>query len=256
MREVRFSLCPAGGTVTNSWAGWPAAATAAPYLILRATVTGRVDPQTGYLCNIQLIDQLLRAHGVSAITRRNSPTAACGEALILETWNAVMPSVPQDLVLEALCLHVTPYLRFSIRAGDAHMVMLTQSFEFSAAHRLYCVELSEQQNQEVFGKCSNPNGHGHNYQLEVSLVGEPDPQTGRVIDLTRFETIVRQRVIDRFDHKHLNLDCPEFGNLNPSVENITSVIWQLLDGAFEPAHLGTVRVWETPKTYAEMSSKP
>ena len=134
------------------------------------------------------------------------------------------------------------------------MVTITQSFEFAAAHRLYVPDLSEEENRRVFGKCTNPNGHGHNYVLEVTLAGEPDPGSGTLVDLPVFEAAVKERVIDRFDHKHLNLDCPEFARLNPTVENITRVIWDLLEDAFGPSTAGrlrTVRVWETPKTFAE-----
>ena len=131
------------------------------------------------------------------------------------------------------------------------MVRLTQSFEFSASHRLHSESLSEEQNQVVFGKCANPNGHGHNYVLEVTICGTPDEPSGTLTDLPRFERIVKERVIDRFDHKYLNLDCTEFRSLNPSVENIARVIWQRLEGALAPSTLASVRVWETPKTCAE-----
>lgn len=146
-------------------------------------------------------------------------------------------------------LWVTPFLRYRAAAGDANMIELTQCFEFAAAHRLHSPSLSDRENQETFGKCNNP--HGHNYQLEVSVVGEPDAAGGAVIPVIGLERIVKSRVIDRFDHKHLNEDCPEFAQLNPSVENIARVIWSLLEGQFGPARLARVRVWETGKTYAE-----
>ncbi len=131
------------------------------------------------------------------------------------------------------------------------MVSMTHAFEFSAAHRLYCAELSDRQNVEIFGRCTNPSGHGHNYIVEVTLCGEPDPQTGVVMKLSDCARIVNESVIDRFDHKHLNKDCPEFATLNPSVENITRVIFDRLKGAFAPTNLRRVRVYETPKTYAQ-----
>ena len=132
------------------------------------------------------------------------------------------------------------------------MVSVTESFEFAASHRLYCPSMSEEENRALFGKCANPNGHGHNYVVEVTVRGTPDPTTGRIVDIQEMESIVKEQVVDRFDHKHLNLDCPEFADLNPSVENITTVIWELLDGQLEPARLSKIRVWETPKTYAEI----
>lgn len=131
------------------------------------------------------------------------------------------------------------------------MVQLTQSFEFSAAHRLHVPRLSDEENRRVFGKCNNPNGHGHNYVVEVSVSGRPDAQTGCLLPLPRFEEIVKARVIDRLDHTHLNRDTREFAEVNPSVENIAVVIWNLLCDHVSPARLSSVRVYETPKTYAE-----
>jgi 6-pyruvoyltetrahydropterin/6-carboxytetrahydropterin synthase len=133
------------------------------------------------------------------------------------------------------------------------MIQVTESFEFSAAHRLYCDELSDEENRRIFGKCSNPNGHGHNYVLEVTVSGRPDDTTGCVVELPHFRRMVRERVIDSFDHKHLNLDCVEFKSLNPSVENIARVIWDRLHDAFEHCRLAGIRVWETPRTFAEYS---
>lgn len=256
MREIRFSLLSPHGPVINAWAGWPAATAAAPFCVLRAIVSGNVDPQTGYLVNIQAIDRCLRDHAVPAMYKRIRRTkVAAGERLLLDAHRAVADKFPATVTLCGLRLHLTPFLQFSLDTGDVKMISVTQAFEFSAAHRLFCADLTAVRNQEVFGKCSNPHGHGHNYQLEVTLTGEPDAHSGVLIEIPRFEQTVNERVITRFDHKHLNLDCPEFAELNPSVENITAVIWKLLDGAFAPARLSRVRVWETPKTYAEITGR-
>ena len=131
------------------------------------------------------------------------------------------------------------------------MVEMTYAFEFSAAHRLYCDELSEEENRRTFGRCTNPNGHGHNYVVHVTIKGTPDDRTGALVPLEEVTRTVNECVITPFDHKHLNLDCPEFAELNPTVENISSVIYDRLRDAFTPARLERVRVYETPKTYAE-----
>lgn len=131
------------------------------------------------------------------------------------------------------------------------MVYLTQRFEFSAAHRLNNPALDEQRNREVFGKCSNPAGHGHNYEFEVTLAGTVG-NSGHLIDPDEFAGIVNRQVIDRFDHRNLNVEIAEFATLIPSVENIARVIHDLLASQFTgPAHLHRVRVWETLKTWAE-----
>ena len=103
----------------------------------------------------------------------------------------------------------------------------------------------------MFGKCNNPNGHGHNYVVEVTISGELDGRTGAVLPLPRFEQIVSERVISLLDHKHLNLEVREFREVNPSVENIARVVWEMLVDHLVPARLHSVRVWETPKTWAE-----
>jgi len=99
---------------------------------------------------------------------------------------------------------------------------------FNAAHRLFKPEWSDEKNLEVFGKCSNPNYHGHNYVLEVWIDGEINPETGFVIDLRFLKKIIQDKVVERFDHRNLNLDCPEFKGINPTTENISVVIWDIL----------------------------
>ena len=95
---------------------------------------------------------------------------------------------------------------------------------FNSAHRLYRKEWSDEKNLAVFGKCSYPNFHGHNYALEVWVEGEIDPETGFVIDLKSLKEIIHKHILDRFDHRNLNLDCPEFAGINPTTENIAKVI--------------------------------
>ncbi|MCH2223331.1 MAG: 6-carboxytetrahydropterin synthase, partial [Crocinitomicaceae bacterium] len=99
---------------------------------------------------------------------------------------------------------------------------------FNAAHRLFRSDWSDEKNFEVFGKCSHPNFHGHNYVLEVWVEGEIDPETGYVIDLKILKNLIHKHVTDRFDHRNLNLDCEEFNGINPTTENISMVIWKIL----------------------------
>jgi 6-pyruvoyltetrahydropterin/6-carboxytetrahydropterin synthase len=132
------------------------------------------------------------------------------------------------------------------------VVRVSLRFEFSAAHRLHAATLSDEENRAIFGRCNNPNGHGHNYELEVTVAGEPDSR-GQVVSITDLQRAVNQHVIDVFDHKHLNLDCPEFAEktgINPTVENIARVIWTRLHGHV-PGTLARIKVWETPKTVCE-----
>lgn len=120
---------------------------------------------------------------------------------------------------------------------------------FNAAHRLYRKDWSEEKNNAVFGKCSNPNYHGHNYDLTVGLTGEIDPETGYLIDLKILKDIIYEEVEQPFDHKNLNLDVPEFENLNPTVENIAVVIWNKLRKRLEKKYEITVTLYETPRNF-------
>jgi len=126
---------------------------------------------------------------------------------------------------------------------------------FNAAHRLFNPEWSDEKNREVFGKCSNPNYHGHNYVLETWVEGDVDPETGYVVDLKVLKEIINNEISERFDHRNLNLDCPEFANLKPSAENISIVIYNILR-PFIDAKCGlTIRLWETENNIVEYNGK-
>jgi 6-pyruvoyltetrahydropterin/6-carboxytetrahydropterin synthase len=122
---------------------------------------------------------------------------------------------------------------------------------FNAAHRLYRPDWSDEKNQEVFGKCNNPNFHGHNYTLEVWIDGDIDPETGYVIDLKLVKDLVKKEIEERFDHRNLNLDCPEFQNLIPTAENIAVVCYDLLRTKIESKFKLTIRLWETENNIVE-----
>lgn len=122
---------------------------------------------------------------------------------------------------------------------------------FNAAHRLYHPDWSAEKNTAVFGKCSLPHYHGHNYELEVKVVGEVDPQTGYVMDLKQLSDLVAEQVLERFDHKNLNLDTEEFKNLNPTAENIAIVIHDLLRPHIDARYNLFIRLFETPRNYVE-----
>ncbi|MGM0582578.1 MAG: 6-pyruvoyl trahydropterin synthase family protein [Bacteroidota bacterium] len=122
---------------------------------------------------------------------------------------------------------------------------------FNAAHRLNNPNWSEEQNQKVFGKCNNPNFHGHNYELIVKVTGEIDPETGYVMDMKVLSDLIKERVLDRFDHKNLNLDTTEFSELNPTAENIAVVIFNLLRDKIDPNKDLKIKLYETERNYVE-----
>ena len=130
-------------------------------------------------------------------------------------------------------------------------VSVIRKEHFNAAHRLYNPKWSDEKNDRIFGLCNNPNYHGHNYELEVKVSGEVDPETGYVIDLKILKDIIREEVTTKFDHKNLNLDMEEFKNLNPTAENIAIVIWQKIRDRLDKKYDLKVRLYETPRNFVE-----
>jgi 6-pyruvoyltetrahydropterin/6-carboxytetrahydropterin synthase len=122
---------------------------------------------------------------------------------------------------------------------------------FNAAHRLYNPNWSEEKNEEVFGKCNNPNWHGHNYELFVKVIGEPDPDTGYVYDMKELSDLIKKNVTNRFDHKNLNLDVPEFKEINPTAENIVIVIYDILRKEIDQKFDLQIRLYETERNFVE-----
>jgi 6-pyruvoyltetrahydropterin/6-carboxytetrahydropterin synthase len=131
------------------------------------------------------------------------------------------------------------------------MVYVTRRATFSASHRLFNPDLTDAENEAIFDKCSNKNGHGHNYILEVTVAGEPNPKTGYVIDLKRLKEIVRQEVIERVDHKHLYLDVDFMQGIIPTAENIAKAVWKVLEPKITEGKLQAVRLHETENNVVE-----
>ncbi len=122
---------------------------------------------------------------------------------------------------------------------------------FNAAHRLFNAAWTDEKNTAVFGKCSNPNFHGHNYELIVKVVGEPDADTGYVMDMKILSDIINKNVLDKFDHRNLNEDCAEFKNLNPTAENIALIIYNILREKISSDLDIKIRLYETEKNFVE-----
>lgn len=136
------------------------------------------------------------------------------------------------------------------------MICLTRRATFSASHYYWNESWTAEKNEQVFGKCSRRNGHGHNYTLEVTVAGEPDSVTGFVVDLKWLKAVIEDEILTAYDHRHLNLEVPEFaaGNMIPTTENIAIASWKRLEPVLNKAggaRLATVRVYETPEIFAE-----
>jgi 6-pyruvoyltetrahydropterin/6-carboxytetrahydropterin synthase len=131
------------------------------------------------------------------------------------------------------------------------MIFLTRKIEFSASHLYNNPDISPEENRRIFGKCNNPHGHGHNYRLEVTVAGEPDPVTGMVLDLKELKEILEREVMQRMDHRFLNYEVAELKGKIPTCENIAQVIWHLLEAKITTGTLHRVRLYETPDLFAD-----
>ena len=131
------------------------------------------------------------------------------------------------------------------------MVYLTRKCEFSAAHYYHNPQFSPEENQRIFGKCSNRNGHGHNYTLEVTVKGEVDRRSGFVVDLKQLKDVLEREVLQALDHRHLNLEVPEFKDRIPTTENLAIAIWDRLRPKLKVAQLHRVRIYETPDLFVD-----
>ena len=130
-------------------------------------------------------------------------------------------------------------------------VAVSRKEHFNAAHRLFNPSWSDEKNEVVFGKCNNPNYHGHNYEMIVTIIGEPDPETGYVFDMKILSDLIKEYVTNQFDHKNLNLDIAFFKNINPTAENIAIVIWRILRQHIDNKYELKIKLYETERNFVE-----
>lgn len=272
------------GHAHNSYAGAPAMSGAGRYYEFSLVCIGEPDPATGYLISIKEIDDALRSpvfmHALRAACDSGREPAASIAHLAGVATETLHQGAGQDgasstdsasakanrarIGVRSLRWQLTPF--YSVEAimqpaqskpAQTQHILLRQRFDFAASHRLHTNHLSDDENRRIFGKCNNPRGHGHNYKVEVCVSLDAStsthaPATGH-LTLAEFERLVDTHVIQRFDHKHLNEDTPEFdesrGGVMPSVENIAAVCYRLLEAPLA-SRLVSVTVWETEKTSA------
>src|SRR5271167_2286596 len=134
------------------------------------------------------------------------------------------------------------------------MIRVTRKLEFSAAHFYHNPNFSAEENRRIFGKCNNPHGHGHNYVLEVTIAGEPDPATGMLLDLKELKEIIEREVIERLDHRSLNHEVPELAGKIPTCESVAMAIWKLLAERIARGRLDRVRLYESPEVYVDCTA--
>lgn len=250
---MRFfvNLAPAGPFPrANTFAAWPPLSRLGAFTELTAHCVGEINPDTGYFLNIKVIDDAVRASALPIIEdafRAPADDQATPEALLPSLFAALNVSLAGRL--KRLDWSLSPFLNISMESRAMTRCLIRQQFEFCASHRLHCEKFSPEENRRLFGKCNNPSFHGHNYRVEVCVHAGAGPDAA-VFDRPTFESVVNAIVIERFDHKNLNVDCPEFAKLNPSVENISRICFELLKPELERVgtSLHEVTVWESTKT--------
>lgn len=222
---------------------------AGPFGEVKIAIRGVPDHVTGYLLGIHHLDELVQTH-LAPVIRASMAAGTPLAATAIATWcrERVSPHLPAGIHLAALCW--TPNHAYSITWSPdmPNFATVERNYHFAASHRLHCAQLSDAENARIFGKCNSASGHGHNYRLEVSVrvpIGAPT-------STEQMDAVVERVVLKRWDHTHLNIDTPDFKELNPSVENIAAVCHGLLERPLKEsgAELARVRVWETEKTSA------
>jgi 6-pyruvoyltetrahydropterin/6-carboxytetrahydropterin synthase len=243
---------------------------------LEVAVRGRIDPKTGILVNIKEIDRIVREKIVHVydgklINRqveafREHPVTL--ETLVYNILVRLKDVLPAAVRLDSVRLASAPTQSAEWRASEmkpgtvgagqtragkeSGSMLMTRGYEFAASHRLHSPHLSADENRELFGKCNYEHGHGHNYELEVTVAGPIEPRSGRVLDPDVLDEIVNRQVVERYDHRHFNFDIPEFAELIPSAEVITKVIWERLAAHIpSPVRLYRVLLRETARNIFE-----
>lgn len=260
-RSVRIALTPGIGVPAplgpNGYAGNPPMTGLGAFYELVVGCRGEVSEIPGYLINIKEIDRAVRSVIVPVLqTTLNSqdPASLREPGELLPTFLELLKAPLRGLVA-SLRWKLTPYYSVEMTTSATDTVLLRQKFDFCAAHRLNVTSLSQEENRRLFGKCNDPSGHGHNYQFEPCVEVKLGESGRQHFSMTELERLADEAVVQRFDHKNLNVDTKEFrdgSGLNPSVENIARACFELLDAAMKKAgaaaSLRSVTAWESDRT--------
>jgi 6-pyruvoyltetrahydropterin/6-carboxytetrahydropterin synthase len=232
------------------------------YLQLSVQLEGDVEPATGFVVNVADIDSKVSQFVVPIFAGQLRADFQQGKSIGLSAMAELLRSAWRQLAdkfapapvlrqedagvrLTSLRLKLNPFRELAIDSKESAMVYFSEKFDFAAGHKLWNDKFSRERNFEIFGKCANPAGHGHNYVVEVTIKKSAN---GGDFCIGDFERIVNDQLIRMLDHKNLNVDVAEFNKINPTVENIAAFAWNKLVGKFGRASLHCVTVWETEKT--------
>jgi 6-pyruvoyltetrahydropterin/6-carboxytetrahydropterin synthase len=254
-RLVRFSInpfLPEDSNGFNSFASKPAGEGLSIFFELCVKLAGEVEPATGFVVNVSDIDRSVWKYVVPEFSQQIRKDFRQGKhigifgitELLKSAWGQLADKFGKARLKE-LSLALNPFRKVAIDCEDCKMSYFSEKFEFAATHKLWNDDFSEQRNLEVFGKCANPAGHGHNYIIEVTIK-RPVEESG--FSISDFEKVVDDEFIKPLDHKNLNVDVPYFAKAIPTVENIAAFAWKKLAGKFGEGALHCITIWETDRT--------
>lgn len=254
-REVRFSVNPflaEDCLGVNAYTSKPSGQGLAIFLELVVEIVGPVDPDTGFIVNVVEIDQVTRQHVVPFIAQTirtqyhrsrhiDHPQIA---AMLLGARDHLADQFG-DARVDRLVLKLNPYRKITMDTQSPGRLSFSEKFEFAAMHKLWNDRFTPERNFEIFGKCANPTGHGHNYVVEVTVTTAAD---GEGFQIGRFQQVVDSELIALIDHKNLNVDVETFAQTIPTIENLAAFAWKRLVGRFGSAELHSVTIWESDRT--------
>lgn len=262
VRQVRFCVNPfleEDSLGANSFAGKPAGEGLAVFFELGVTIVGGAERATGFVVNVLDIDRVVRNCVVPVFAERIRSDFRGGKHMgfgvlveLLKLTCGQLKGKFGKAIIANITLRLNPFRKIAIDCEDLKMIYFSEKFEFAAMHKLWNPAFSDEENWRVFGKCANPSGHGHNYQIEVTVKFPDDAKDFRIGE---FEKIIDENFIRLVDHKNLNADVAYFAENIPTVENLSVFAWNLIDGKFASGRLHCVSIWETERTCATYYGK-
>jgi len=255
VRKVRFFVNPFGegdSAGANSYGGRPCGEGLCLFFELSVGLAGQADKDTGFVVNVMDIDRVVREHAVPVFAENIKKAFEDGRRLTISETAGLLASLRDILknkfdgaILIELGLQLNPYRNIAFDCEDMKMYYFSEKFDFAAMHKLWNEQFSEQKNFEVFGKCANPAGHGHNYVIEVTIKTPADTD----ICIGDFEQVIDGEFVKLVDHKNLNADVASLAGINPTIENLAEFAWERLNNKFDSAKLHSVSIWESDRTF-------
>jgi 6-pyruvoyltetrahydropterin/6-carboxytetrahydropterin synthase len=254
LRKVRFSVSPFASTRTlghNAFVSKPTATGLSLFLELGIELKGLSNADTGFVINVRDIDLQVRQHAVPlfidaiATHYQQQRDVTFSELVdILRVAYGHLEQVFKPVYVHKILLNTNPYTNIALAAEYPEMVYYSEKFEFAAMHKLWNDQFDHAKNNELFGKCANPSGHGHNYIVEVTVKSDSLDR----LDTLRMQRVIDDQVIGLLDHTNMNVDVAYFSTVNPTIENIAKYAWQRLVDQFDPGVLHCITIWESDRT--------